>query len=59
MEQAPGGPVELNQAQAVDVVAASARKLFPLVSERRARELAALVLRDLNAGGITLVRRTT
>ncbi len=47
---------ELERAEAVDVVAASARRLFPIVSEQQARELAALVLRDLAARGVRLVR---
>lgn len=47
---------ELSRDEAVDVVAASARRLFPVVSEQQARELASLVLRDLAARGIRLVR---
>lgn len=47
---------ELERDEAVGVVAASARRLFPIVSEQQARELATLVLRDLAAGGIRLVR---
>ena len=47
---------ELGRAEAVDVVAASTRRLFPIVSEQQARELAALVLRDLEARGVRLVR---
>ncbi len=57
MECVPGEPVELDRDEAVRVVAASARKLFPLVSERQAREMAALVLRDLEGCGMALVRR--
>ena len=47
---------ELPQDDAVDAVAASARRLFPIVSEQQARELATLVLRDLAERGIHLVR---
>jgi len=47
---------ELSQAEAVGVVAASARRLFSIVSDQQARELAALVLRDLEIRGIRLVR---
>ena len=47
---------DLTQGEAVDAVAASARRLFPIVSEQQARELATLVLRDLAARGIHLVR---
>jgi hypothetical protein len=47
---------ELGRDEAVAVVAASARGLFPLVSEQQARELAALVLRDLAKRGLRLVR---
>lgn len=47
---------DLSRAEAVDVVATSARRLFPIVSEQQARELAALVLRDLEARGVRLVR---
>lgn len=47
---------ELTRDEAVSVVAASARRLFALVSEQQARDLAALVLNDLAARGIRLVR---
>jgi hypothetical protein len=47
---------ELGRDEAVGVVAASTRRLFPVVSEQQARELAALVLRDLAGRGIRLVR---
>jgi len=47
---------ELDRAEAVRVVAASARRLFPIVSEQQAREMASLVLRDLDAHGVRLVR---
>ncbi len=47
---------ELGREEAVGVVAASARRLFPVVSEQQARELATLVLRDLAGRGIRLVR---
>ena len=56
MEQGPGRPEALDQDEAIGVVAASARRLFPLVSERQAREMASLVLRDLQGRGISLVR---
>lgn len=46
----------LDRGEAVRVVAASARRLFPIISEQQARELALLVLRDLEARGIGLVR---
>jgi len=35
---------------------ASARRLFPIISEQQSRELAYLVLQDLEARGIGLVR---
>ena len=47
---------ELTTDQATDAVAASARRLFPLVSTQQARALAILVLRDLEARGIRLMR---
>ena len=47
---------ELGRDEAVDVVATSARRLFPIVSEQQARELARLMLRDLEARGVRLVR---
>lgn len=47
---------ELASDEAIAVVAASARHLFPTVSEQQARQLATLVLRDLAARGIRLVR---
>lgn len=47
---------KLAQDEAVGVVAASARRLFPIVSEQQARELAQLMLRDLEVRGIRLVR---
>jgi len=47
---------ELRREEAVEVVAASTRRLFPIVSEQQARELAFLVLRDLAAHGLRLVR---
>lgn len=56
MEQGPSRPEELDQDEAIGAVAASARRLFPLVSEQQAREMASLVLRDLRASGISLVR---
>ncbi len=47
---------ELSRDEAVTMVAVSARRLFPIVSEQQARELAALVLRDLETRGVRLVR---
>jgi len=47
---------QLDRAEAIRVVASSGRRLFPLISERQAREMAALVLQDLEARGIRLVR---
>jgi hypothetical protein len=47
---------ELTTDEATDAVAASARRLFPLVSTQQARDLAILVLRDLEASGIRLMR---
>lgn len=47
---------ELEHGEAVEVVAASARHLFPIVSPQQARDLAALMLRDLAARGVRLVR---
>jgi hypothetical protein len=46
----------LNPDEAVRAVAASARRLFPLVSEQQARDLATMMLRDLEKSGIRLVR---
>ncbi len=45
----------LGREQAAAVVAAAVRRLFTIVSEQQARELAALVLRDLEAHGVHLV----
>lgn len=58
MQQDEKAPLheELGLREAVDAVAASARRLFPLVSEQQARDLAAAVLRDLEAEGICLAR---
>lgn len=47
---------ELASEEAIQVVAATAQRLFPMVSEQQARQLAALVLCDLAARGIRLVR---
>jgi hypothetical protein len=49
-------PEELDWEEAVAAVAASARRLFPTVSEQQAREVAKLVLRDLAGRGIRLAR---
>lgn len=58
MRQDEQGPdyKELALRDAVEAVAASARRLFPMVSEQQARDLAAAVLRDLQAEGIRLAR---
>jgi hypothetical protein len=48
---------ELDPDKAVRVVAASAQRLFPIVSEQQARDLAALILRDLETKGIRLCRQ--
>lgn len=50
------GPEDLEREDAVTVVAASVRRLFSIVSEQQARELAILVLRELAARGVRLVR---
>jgi hypothetical protein len=47
---------ELEKDEAVRIVAASAQRLFPIVSQQQAREIAALILRDLKAQDIRLVR---
>lgn len=47
---------ELEGDEAVRIVAASARRLFPVVSQQQAREIASLILRDLRARDIRLVR---
>jgi hypothetical protein len=47
---------ELQWREAIDVVAACACRLFPLVSSEQARNLAAVMLRDLGTQGIRLVR---
>lgn len=47
---------KLGRDEAVEVVARSARRLFPIVSEQQARELAGLILQDLESRGIGLVR---
>lgn len=46
----------LDDSEAVEAVAASVRRLFGLISERQARDLAAAVLRDLRREGLCLVR---
>lgn len=48
----------LDESEAVDAVAAAVRRLFGLISERQARDLAASVLRDLRRDGLHLVRGT-
>ncbi len=56
MEQKRMERQELGPAEAVAAVAASARRLFPLVSEQQVREFASLILRDLEASGFRLVQ---
>ncbi len=46
----------LDEAEAVAAVAAAVRRLFTLVSERQARDLAGAVLRDLRRAGLHLAR---
>ena len=46
----------LEEGEAVGAVAASARRLFPIVSGQQARDMARLILNDLAARGIRLVR---
>lgn len=50
------GEASLTRAEAIAAVAASARRLFPLVSEQQARDLASIILADLETNGIRLVR---
>ena len=47
---------DLNREQAISAVSASVRRLFTIVSEQQARDLAALVLEDLHARGVRLVQ---
>jgi len=47
---------ELSQGDAAGVVAATLRRLFTVVSEQQARDLASLVLADLRAKGVRLVQ---
>jgi hypothetical protein len=47
---------KLSQDEAVDAVVECARRLFPILSPRRARQAADIVLRDLEAQGIRLVQ---
>jgi len=47
---------KLSRDEAVEVVVECARRLFPILSQRRAREAADIVLRDLEAQGIHLVQ---
>ena len=54
--ESPRMQEELEKDEAVRVVAASAQRLFPIVSQQQAREIAALILRDLKAQEIRLVR---
>lgn len=49
-------PADLSHEDAITVVAASARRLFSVISEQQARDLASLVLADLRAQGVRLVR---
>ena len=47
---------ELTPQEAIEAVAASARRLFPLVTEQQARSLAATILQDLRSDNIVLAR---
>jgi len=47
---------DLNQADAVRIVAASVRRLFTVVSEQQSQDLVSVVLADLRAQGIRLVQ---
>jgi hypothetical protein len=47
---------ELSRDEAADVVVECARRLFPILSQRRAREIADVVLRDLEARGFHLIQ---
>ena len=47
---------QLSRDEAVDVVVECARRLFPILSQRRAHEVADIVLRDLEAQGIHLAQ---
>jgi hypothetical protein len=48
--------VPLDEEEAVTAVAAAVRRLFIMLSERRARELATMVLRELRRSKLQLVR---
>lgn len=50
--------MSLEESEAIDAVAVAVRRLFGLISERQARDLAAAVLRDLRREGLHLVRGT-
>jgi len=49
---------DLSPKDAVGIVAASVRRLFSVISEQQARDLASLVLDDLRAQGVRLVQDT-
>jgi hypothetical protein len=49
-------PDDLSETDAVRIVARSVRRLFSIVSEPQARDLASTVLRDLRKQGIRLVQ---
>lgn len=53
---APESAADLSREQAISAVSTSVRRLFTVVSEQQARDLAALVLEDLRAQGVRLVR---
>lgn len=53
---APEAAAYLSREQAISAVSASVRRLFTVVSEQQARDLAALVLQDLHAQGVCLVQ---
>ena len=49
-------PGDLSEKDAINMVAASGRRLFAVISEQQARDLATLVLNDLRAKGVRLVQ---
>jgi hypothetical protein len=46
----------LSEEQALAVVTAAIRRLFPVVTENRSRDLARAVIRDLAGRGVLLVQ---
>ncbi len=47
---------EITEKDAINIVAASVRRLFAVISEQQSRDLASLVLNDLRAKGVRLVQ---